>query len=114
MALITEQHKPNLIILMMKTRIFLMAALFIFSFISCKNATQESSGKTESAEEIKEHRGQASFNDGESDANDFVTIVLQTALKSAFTIFFRKGFGATEKSLQQTGSAGLWKRTFIW
>ena len=68
----------------MKTRIFLLAALFIFSFISCKNSTQEKVEKTDSVNETKEHRGQASFNDGESDANalqvaksldDFSTLV---------------------------------------
>lgn len=61
-----------------------MAALFIFSFISCKNSTQEKPEKTDNVNETKEHRGQASFNDGESDANalqvaksldDFSTLV---------------------------------------
>jgi len=68
----------------MKTRIFLIATLFIFSFTSCKKATQDNQGNVESVTETKEHKGQASVNDTESDANalqvaksldDFSTLV---------------------------------------
>jgi len=68
----------------MRTRILLIAALFIFSFVSCKKTTQDNQGSTENVTETKSLSGQAAVKDGESDANalqvaksleDFSTLV---------------------------------------
>lgn len=68
----------------MKTRIFLVTLMFIFSFISCKNDKPGSASGSEKVTETKEHKGQAAVTDTESDANalqvaqsleDFSTLV---------------------------------------
>ena len=68
----------------MRTRILLIATLFIFSFVSCKNDKPATDTGTEKVTESAEHKGQASVTDTESDANalqvaksidDFSTLV---------------------------------------
>ena len=68
----------------MKTRIFFVALMFIFSFISCKNDKPASDVGAEKVTETKEHKGQSAVEDSESDANalqvaksleDFSTLV---------------------------------------
>lgn len=74
----------------MKSRIFLITALFIFSFISCKKTTQESQENSDIVTETQTTTGQAAVKDGDSDANalqvaqsleDFSTLV--AAIKAA-------------------------------
>ena len=68
----------------MKTRILLITALFIFSFVSCKKDKPATDTGSEKVTESTEHQGQASVTDTESDANalqvaksidDFSTLV---------------------------------------
>lgn len=76
--------------MIMKSRIFLITALFIFSFISCKKTTQESQENSDIVTETQTTTGQAAVKDGDSDANalqvaqsleDFSTLV--AAIKAA-------------------------------
>lgn len=69
----------------MKRYIFVIAVMFVFSFVSCKNEGQKAAGAgAEKATEQKEHKGQAAVEDTESAANaltvaksleDFSTLV---------------------------------------
>lgn len=69
----------------MKRYIFVIAVMFVFSFVSCKNEGQKAAGAgAEQATEQKEHKGQAAVEDTESAANaltvaksleDFSTLV---------------------------------------
>ncbi len=69
----------------MKIRRYIITALFLVSFVSCKNDKPASDVGAEKVTETKEHQGQASVSDGESDANalqvaksldDFSTLVV--------------------------------------
>ena len=68
----------------MRTRILLIATLFIFSFVACKNDKSATDEGSEKVTEPIEHQGQAAVKDNESDANalqvaksieDFSTLV---------------------------------------
>lgn len=69
----------------MKSRILILLVLFSFTFTSCKKQGAASEGvKSEKVSEQSEHKGQAAFEDSESDANalqvaksieDFSTLV---------------------------------------
>ena len=68
----------------MKTRITLLALVFMFSLFSCQKAAKENTESSDTVTETKQNAGQSAYEDGESEANalqvaksldDFSTLV---------------------------------------